>query len=235
MANANDPIKRKELYDFLKQNDLVKTDFDTFSAKYAEGDTGQLHSFLKDNNLTTKSQEDFDADYFGDLKKKEDSEPIGQETEEESPIVEETQKDGSSGTVISKRNTINQEIASLNKSYKDANDKSQEAYEAYKEKFDLLSKNWDDQPRQEKSLDFIREEEAKEDSKKAPKGINRTADVQLDGNESPSTVLMSSHGDYIPPDANGKYVAFPTIFPKDPNNQTSDSKDWIVTKNDDQA
>jgi len=98
MANANDPIKRKELYDFLKQNDLVKTDFDTFSAKYAEGDTGQLHSFLKDNNLTTKSQEDFDADYFGDLKKKEDSEPIGQETEEESPIVEETQKDGSSGT-----------------------------------------------------------------------------------------------------------------------------------------
>ena len=71
--------------------------------------------------------------------------------------------------------------------------------------------------------------------KRAPEGINRTTEVQLEGNDSPSTVLMSSHGDYSPPDANGKFVAFPTLFPKDPNKQTSNKKDWIVAENDDQA
>ena len=71
--------------------------------------------------------------------------------------------------------------------------------------------------------------------KRAPQGIVRTTEVILEGKEDPSTVLMSSHGDYIPPDADGKYVAFPRLFPKDPDNQTSDSKDWIVAENDDQA
>ena len=71
--------------------------------------------------------------------------------------------------------------------------------------------------------------------KRSPEGIVRTTEVILEGKEDPSTVLMSSHGDYIPPDADGKYVAFPRLFPKDPDNQTSDSKDWIVAENDDQA
>ena len=71
--------------------------------------------------------------------------------------------------------------------------------------------------------------------KKAPDGITRTADVLLEGNDSPSTVLMSSHGEYSPPDANGKFVAFPTIFPKDSKNQTSKREDWITANNSDDA
>ena len=44
---------------------------------------------------------------------------------------------------------------------------------------------------------------------------------KLEGQESPSTVLMESGG------YDGKEYAYPTLFPKDPNKQTSDPKDWI--------
>lgn len=49
----------------------------------------------------------------------------------------------------------------------------------------------------------------------------RKNSVKLEGQESPSTVLMESGG------YDGKEYAYPTLFPKDPNNQTSDPKDWI--------
>src|SRR6056297_2116780 len=71
--------------------------------------------------------------------------------------------------------------------------------------------------------------------KKAPEGIKRTSDVKLEGQEFPSTVLMSSHGDYSPPDAEGKYVSFPKLFPKNPEKQTKNPEDWILAENDDQA
>ena len=73
--------------------------------------------------------------------------------------------------------------------------------------------------------------------KMAPEGINRTSSVQLEDFEEgmTSTVLMSSYGDYIHPNANGKYSAFPRLFPKDVNNQTSNINDWIRAENDDDA
>ena len=40
-----------------------------------------------------------------------------------------------------------------------------------------------------------------------------------DGSE--STVIMASG------ESDGKYYAFPTLFPIDPNNRSSDPKDWI--------
>ena len=49
----------------------------------------------------------------------------------------------------------------------------------------------------------------------------RKNSVKLEGQESPSTVLMESGG------YDGKEYAYPTLFPKDPNKQTSDPKDWI--------
>ena len=79
----------------------------------------------------------------------------------------------------------------------------------------------------------------------APKGVNidgetisivRKRSVKLDEeSDDPSTVLMASHGNYSPPDAEGKFVAFPTIFPKDPKKQTGRVEDWIVAENEDQA
>jgi hypothetical protein len=68
--------------------------------------------------------------------------------------------------------------------------------------------------------------------RRSPEGIRRRKEVQLPGYDSPSTVLMSSYG---PNTIDGKYAAFPTLFPKDPKRQTSDPKDWIVAKNDDEA
>lgn len=66
-------------------------------------------------------------------------------------------------------------------------------------------------------------------------GIIRTTSVQLPNfpKGETSTVLMTSHGNHK--NENGKYTAFPTLFPKDPKNQTSDPKDWIIAKNDDEA
>lgn len=50
----------------------------------------------------------------------------------------------------------------------------------------------------------------------------RKNDVVLDGETSPSTVKMATET------FDGKnWVSFPTLFPKDPNNQTSDKKDWM--------
>jgi hypothetical protein len=79
----------------------------------------------------------------------------------------------------------------------------------------------------------------------APKGVNidgetisivRKRSVKLDEeSDDSSTVLMASHGNYSPPDAEGKFVAFPTIFPKDPKKQTGRVEDWIVAENEDQA
>ena len=88
-----------------------------------------------------------------------------------------------------------------------------------------------DQTRVEKLYMPMEEEQ----SARAPEGIKRTAEVKLPQYDSPSTVLMAHYGDYSPPEAKGKYVAFPTIFPKDPNNQTSNIKDWIIAKNEDEA
>jgi hypothetical protein len=78
-------------------------------------------------------------------------------------------------------------------------------------------------------------EEPTQSPVRAPKGIKRTTEVKLPQYDSPSTVLMAHYGDYSPPEANGKYVAFPTIFPKDPDNQTSSPNDWIVAESEDQA
>ena len=52
----------------------------------------------------------------------------------------------------------------------------------------------------------------------------RTAEVQLEGESSPSTVLMESGG------YDGKEYAYPTLFPKDPNKQTNNPNDWIRLK-----
>ena len=78
-------------------------------------------------------------------------------------------------------------------------------------------------------------EEPTQSPVRAPKGIKRTTEVKFPQYDSPSTVLMAHYGDYSPPEANGKYVAFPTIFPKDPDNQTSNPNDWIVAESEDQA
>jgi hypothetical protein len=78
-------------------------------------------------------------------------------------------------------------------------------------------------------------EEPTQSPVRAPKGIKRTTEVKLPQYEDPATVLMAHYGDYSPPEANGKYVAFPTIFPKDPDNQTSSPNDWIVAESEDQA
>ena len=202
---VKDPIKRKQLYDFLKQNDLVETDFDTFSNKYADGDTDQLYSFLQDNNLTTKSQEDFDADYFGDLKKKEDSEPIATKQESDSATQEVVQKSGSSDgqelkpnipvSVISKRNAITREIDALNKSYEDENNSTDESYNIYIDKYKHLKKQWDDQPRQGKALDFIKNVENKEaEAEKTPESIRHVVrdNTQLEGYQkaTPKSLLL---------------------------------------------
>ena len=55
---------------------------------------------------------------------------------------------------------------------------------------------------------------------RSPYDIRKNS-VKLEGNNSPSTVLMESGG------YDSKEYAYPTLFPKDPNNQTSDPKDWI--------
>jgi SHS2 domain-containing protein len=68
--------------------------------------------------------------------------------------------------------------------------------------------------------------------RRSPEGITRSKEVQLPGYDSPSTVLMSSYG---PNTIDGKYAAFPSLFPKDPKRQTSNPNDWIVAENDDEA
>jgi len=64
-------------------------------------------------------------------------------------------------------------------------------------------------------------------------GIDRKTSVVLEEGSDPSTVKMMHRGNNK--NENGKYTSFPSIFPKDPNNQTSDPNDWIVARNEDHA
>lgn len=74
MAEANDPIKREKLYNYLSQNKLTDLSLEEFSKEYSSNTEklGKLHSYLKSKQLTDLDQDSFSKEYFGDLKKKED-------------------------------------------------------------------------------------------------------------------------------------------------------------------
>ncbi|MBS9767066.1 MAG: sel1 repeat family protein [Flavobacteriaceae bacterium] len=67
IKQQNSYIKRHKLYNFLKENNLTKKDFKSFS-KTHKNNSEQLYKFLKDNNLTNKDYNSFHTDYFGYLK-----------------------------------------------------------------------------------------------------------------------------------------------------------------------
>ena len=83
MAEVQDPIKRKKLYDYLAKNQMTDLDFDTFSREYATNPekTNKLYSYLKSNNMTDLDENSFKTEYFGDVKKKDDSSPTPQNQE----------------------------------------------------------------------------------------------------------------------------------------------------------
>lgn len=91
---AQDPIKRKKLYDYLSSKGMTDLDYETFSQEYStnEEKSSKLYSYLAENEMTDLDQESFNQEYFGDLKKKEasTSQPQGEDTESVTP------EDGSS-------------------------------------------------------------------------------------------------------------------------------------------
>jgi len=89
MAKQNNPIKRKELYDYLSQNKMTDLSFDQFSREYGLKDDNfnELFTYLNNNEMTTLTPNQFKEAYFGDVsdvKKKDDSDLSTQQTEKDS-------------------------------------------------------------------------------------------------------------------------------------------------------
>lgn len=75
MENNNDPIKRKELHTYLKQEGMTDLDYNSFSNEYSSNSekSKNLYSYLKEEGMTDLDENSFKEEYFGDLKKKEES------------------------------------------------------------------------------------------------------------------------------------------------------------------
>jgi len=69
MQDNNDPIKRKELFDYFKSENLTDLDFDAFSAAYSSREkSDEIYEYLLSRNLTEIASNDFYLSYFGDVK-----------------------------------------------------------------------------------------------------------------------------------------------------------------------
>ncbi|CAL2094706.1 hypothetical protein [Tenacibaculum sp. 190524A02b] len=72
IMNNTDPVKRKRLYNYLKENELTDLGFDEFSSKYkAPENSKRIYDYLKERDLTTIDYDKFHTSYFGDLVKEE--------------------------------------------------------------------------------------------------------------------------------------------------------------------
>lgn len=66
--------KFKQLYSYLKDNDLTDLDESNFKQKYSDINKAQeLHSYLKNEGMTDLDINSFHNEYFGSVKKKEDT------------------------------------------------------------------------------------------------------------------------------------------------------------------
>jgi hypothetical protein len=124
MENNTDPIKRKELYDYLKSESLTDLDFETFSTKYSsEEKSNEIYSYLKENKLTDLDSNKFYSEYFGDL----NQELVEQPTQEPVKVDEVKKKETTTVTssVESGVSDISNEVESLSSVSQTAIPKSQ--------------------------------------------------------------------------------------------------------------
>lgn len=69
MEESKDPIKRKKLFGYLKDNGLTDLDFNTFSQKYSSRENSdKIYSYLSSEKLTDLKPDQFYSEYFGDAK-----------------------------------------------------------------------------------------------------------------------------------------------------------------------
>jgi len=192
MVEVQDPIKRKALHTYLADNKMTDLGYDEFSKEYANNPEkfSKLYGYLKESNMTDLSSEEFDLEYFGDVKKKDGSEPTGPNQDPVSPTQEVAQKDGSSDsnsqgvsknkefsdTWLSRQSPLDQKYYKERKEIGDKERNGEISFEEWSTQHYLLNREW---KRQKSALEFV-EKTDKSTPQSSKTSEEKTIDSEVD-------------------------------------------------------